>query len=64
MTNECKAHVWGSAHDNDRVICIHCECSPMSAEADEPCCVIYVVEHTGSLEEFQMEMARLRKEAI
>ena len=36
----------------------------MSAEADEPCCVIYVVEHTGTLEEFQMEMARLRKEAI
>ena len=63
MSNS-QAHAWGSTHDNDRVICIHCECSPMSAEAKESCCVITLVEHTGTLEEFHQEMARLRERAV
>ena len=61
--SDCKAHVWGNSHDNERVVCINCECSPMSAEADEDCCVITLVQHTGTLAEFHVEMARLREEA-
>ena len=62
LMSECEAHVWGPTHDNERVVCVKCECSPSSAEADEPCCVVYLVEHKGTLEEFHTEMARLRVE--
>jgi hypothetical protein len=39
-TNGCsvsKGHRWGNSHDGERVICINCECSPMSTDAKERC---------------------------
>jgi hypothetical protein len=30
-------HRWGNSHDNERVICLDCECSPLGWEAKEPC---------------------------
>jgi len=33
----CSTHIWGHAYDNERVICINCECSPLSWEAKESC---------------------------
>jgi len=32
-----KGHRWGNSHDGERVICINCECSPMSSDAKERC---------------------------
>jgi hypothetical protein len=32
-----KGHRWGNSHDGERVICINCECSPMSTDAKERC---------------------------
>jgi len=30
-------HKWGATSDNERVICIYCECSPLSWQAKEVC---------------------------
>ena len=32
-----RGHRWGNSHDGERVICINCECSPMSTDARERC---------------------------
>jgi len=37
MVPLCSTHIWGNTHDMERVICINCECSPLSWEAKEPC---------------------------
>lgn len=58
---DARSHAWAPTCDNDRVICVHCECSPMSAEAKEPCSVVMLVEHMGTLKEFHQAMTRLRE---
>jgi len=30
-------HKWSNSYDNERVICLYCECSPLSSTAKEPC---------------------------
>jgi len=43
----CSSHIWGHSYDNERVICLNCECSPLSWEAKERC----IANGTGTQEE-------------
>ena len=37
IDSTCSSHIWGESHDNERWICVNCECSPLNDEAKRVC---------------------------
>lgn len=57
-----QGHQWAPTHDNERVECVWCMVSPLSAAAKDPCDAFYSAEYHEQVAHIPAEGINTEKE--